>query len=158
MLVFMTPQVQIWMPAILALFGSLLVVVLTAWLNTKALSAQIEGVDKKLTAQIEALRAETRQGFAELRLDFHTELSFGGKVPYMLKARSLQRRSAIAVIFEDPLFWDLQILILGELEKRCRLARYRVRIPLLLGRYSCVDSRHFHDQAPLHCRRRDAPE
>ena len=75
MLVFMTPQVQIWMPAILALFGSLLVVVLTAWLNTKALSAQIEGVDKKLTAQIEALRTETRQGFAELRLDFHTEIS-----------------------------------------------------------------------------------
>ena len=75
MLAFMTPQVQIWMPAILALFGSLLVVVLTAWLNTKALSAQIEGVDKKLTAQIEALRTETRQGFAELRLDFHTEIS-----------------------------------------------------------------------------------
>ena len=75
MLAFMTPQVQIWMPAILALFGSLLVVVLTAWLNTKALSAQIEGVDKKLTAQIEALGTETRQGFAELRLDFHTEIS-----------------------------------------------------------------------------------
>jgi hypothetical protein len=52
------------MPAILALFGSLLMVVFTAWLNTKALSAQIE-----------ALRAETRQGFAELRLDFHTEIS-----------------------------------------------------------------------------------
>src|ERR1022692_4034115 len=64
MLVFMTPQVQIWMPAILALFGSLLVVVLTAWLTTKALSAQIE-----------ALRAETRQGFAELRPGLHTEIS-----------------------------------------------------------------------------------
>jgi len=97
MMVFMTPQVQIWMPAILALFGSLLVVVFTAWLNTKAVTAhidgvdrkvtaqiegldrkvtaQIEGLDKKVTAQIEALRAETRQGFAELRLDFHTEIS-----------------------------------------------------------------------------------
>ena len=71
----MTPQVLTWMPTILALFGSLLVVVFSAWLNTKALSAQIEGVDKKLTAQIEALRAEMRQGFAELRLDFHTEIS-----------------------------------------------------------------------------------
>jgi hypothetical protein len=60
----MTAQVQIWMPTLLALFGSLLVVVISAWLNTKALSAQIE-----------ALRAETRQGFAELRLDFHTEIS-----------------------------------------------------------------------------------
>jgi hypothetical protein len=64
MTVFMTPQVQMWMPAILALFGSLLVVVFTAWWNTKI-----------LTAQIEALRTETRQGFAELRLDFHTEIS-----------------------------------------------------------------------------------
>ncbi len=60
----MTAQVQIWMPTLLALFGSLLVVVISAWLNTKALSARIE-----------ALRAETRQGFAELRLDFHTEIS-----------------------------------------------------------------------------------
>ena len=71
----MPPQVQIWMPTILALFGSLLVVVFTAWLNTKALSAQIEGVDQKLTAQIEALRAEMRLGFSELRLDFHTEIA-----------------------------------------------------------------------------------
>jgi len=29
----------------------------------------------KLTAQIEALRAEMRQGFDEVRLDFHTEIS-----------------------------------------------------------------------------------
>jgi hypothetical protein len=94
---FMTAQVQIWMPTILALFGSLVVVVFSAWLNTKALSAQIDGIDKKLSAQIdgidkklsaqidgidkklsaqiEALRAEMRQGFAELRLDFHTEIS-----------------------------------------------------------------------------------
>jgi cell division protein FtsB len=50
--------------ALLALFGSLLVVVFTAWLDTKALSAQIE-----------ALRAETRQGFAELRPGLHTEIS-----------------------------------------------------------------------------------
>jgi predicted PurR-regulated permease PerM len=71
----MPPQIQIWMPTLLALLGGLLVVVFSAWLNTKALSSQIEGVDKKLSAQIEALRAEMRQGFAELRLDFHTEIS-----------------------------------------------------------------------------------
>ena len=71
----MLPQVQIWMPTILALFGTLVVVIFSAWLNTKALSAQIDGVDKKLAAQVEALRAETKQGFAELRLDFYTEIS-----------------------------------------------------------------------------------
>ena len=53
----MSPQVQLWMPAILALFGSLIVVVLAAWINTRMLSAQID-----------ALRAEVRQGFAELEL------------------------------------------------------------------------------------------
>lgn len=53
----MNQQVQLWMPAILALFGSLIVVVLTAWINTRMLSAQID-----------ALRSEMKQGFAELEL------------------------------------------------------------------------------------------
>jgi hypothetical protein len=60
----MNSQVQLWMPAILALFGSLIVVVLTAWINTRMLSAQIETVNSR----IDALRAEVRQGFAELEL------------------------------------------------------------------------------------------
>lgn len=57
-----------WMPAILALFGSLIVVLFSAWLNTRALSMQIEAMDKKLTA-------EMQRGFAELRLEFHKEIS-----------------------------------------------------------------------------------
>jgi hypothetical protein len=60
----MTQQMTLWMPAILSLFGTLIVVVITAWMNTRTLSSQID-----------ALRAETRQGFAELRLEFHKEIS-----------------------------------------------------------------------------------
>jgi len=60
----MNAQLQAWMPAVTALLGSLIVVVFTAWLNTRPLSSQIE-----------ALRAETRQGLAELRLEFHKGLS-----------------------------------------------------------------------------------
>ena len=60
----MNPTVQLWMPAILALSSGLMVVAITAWLNTKALSAQIEGV----RAEIAALRAEMRQQMAELEL------------------------------------------------------------------------------------------
>ena len=56
----MTQQIVLWMPAILSLFGTLIVVVITAWMNTRSLSSQID-----------ALRAETRQGFTELRLEFH---------------------------------------------------------------------------------------
>jgi hypothetical protein len=67
----MSSQVQVWMPAILAMFGSLMVVVITAWLNTKALSSQIDAV----RAEIDVLRAEMKQGFAELRLEFHKEIS-----------------------------------------------------------------------------------
>jgi hypothetical protein len=52
-----------WMPAILALFGSLIVVVITAWLNTRALSSQID-----------AVRAEIKQNFAEFRLEIHRDL------------------------------------------------------------------------------------
>ncbi len=96
----MNPQVQVWMPAVLSLFGTLIVVVLTAWLNTRMLSAQVEGLRSELRAEIAALRtemaalrtetrgevgalraemaalrAEVKQGFAELRLEVHTQIS-----------------------------------------------------------------------------------
>ena len=60
----MNQQVQLWMPAILALFGTLITVVITAWLNTRA-----------VTSQIDAVRAEMKQGFAQQRLAFHKGFS-----------------------------------------------------------------------------------
>lgn len=60
----MSPQLQIWMPAVLSLFGTLIVVVLTARLNTRALSSQIDAVNSR----IDALRAEMKQTLAELEL------------------------------------------------------------------------------------------
>ena len=78
------------MPAVLSLFGALIVVVLTAWLNTRAVIGQIDAVRGELRGEmnalrgelrgeinalraevngkIDALRAEMKQGFAELRL------------------------------------------------------------------------------------------
>ena len=88
----MNPQLQLWMPAVLSLFGTLIVVVLSAWLNTRMLSAQIESVRAELRAEIGALRAEMKQGFAELRLEFHqqfTELS--GRVDRLEERRGLVR-------------------------------------------------------------------
>ena len=66
---------QAWMPSILALFGSLLVVVVTAWLNMKALSSQIDAVRTEFRAHMNVLRAEMRQGFAEFRLEVRTEIT-----------------------------------------------------------------------------------
>jgi hypothetical protein len=62
----MNAQVQLWLPAILALFGSLIVVVLTAWINTRMLSAQIAAVDSRIEgvrSEIGALGAENAPGF-----------------------------------------------------------------------------------------------
>jgi hypothetical protein len=77
----MTQQMTLWMPAILSLFGTLIVVVITAWMNTGSLSSQID-----------ALRAETRQRFAELRLEFHREISaLAQRVDRLEEQRSILR-------------------------------------------------------------------
>lgn len=88
----MTPQTQMWMPAILALFGSLIVVVITAWMNTKALTAQVAGLRGEIKGEINSLRAETKQGFAELRLEFHTGFSeLSRRVERLEESRGLLR-------------------------------------------------------------------
>jgi uncharacterized membrane-anchored protein YhcB (DUF1043 family) len=56
--------VQLWMPAVLALFGTVIVVVLTAWLTTRAVSAQLE-----------ASRAEMKQAMAELELRLSKQMA-----------------------------------------------------------------------------------
>jgi hypothetical protein len=53
----MTPQVQAWVPAGLALFGSLIVVGFTAWLNTRVVIAHVDA----LRTEMGALRAEMKQ-------------------------------------------------------------------------------------------------
>lgn len=60
----MDSHVQNWMPAVLALFGSLLVVLFAAWLNTRA-----------VIAHVDALRAEMKQGLAELELRLTKQIS-----------------------------------------------------------------------------------
>jgi len=82
---FMNPQLQVWMPSVLALFAALIVVVITAGLNTRALSAQIDALRNQIEGQmstlraevrgeIVALRAEMKQEMAELRLEIRTQL------------------------------------------------------------------------------------
>jgi hypothetical protein len=44
----MNTQVQLWMPVILALFGVWIPVVITAWISTRRLSAQIRRVCSKV--------------------------------------------------------------------------------------------------------------
>ena len=77
---------QVWMPSILALFGTLIVVSFTACLNTRAVTAQIDALRAEVKGDIQALRAEvkgdiqslraeTRQGFAELEMRLTMQIS-----------------------------------------------------------------------------------
>src|SRR6516164_6080913 len=59
-----------------------------------------------------------------------------------------------AFIFEDPLLGYLQLVVLGKLDPRCRLACDRVLLALLLRRNPGVDRRHSHHQTPSRARRR----
>lgn len=67
----MIPQVQAWMPAVLALFGSLIVVAFTAWLNTRAVIAHVDA----LRAEMNTLRAEMKQSMAELEMRLTQQIS-----------------------------------------------------------------------------------
>jgi len=76
------------MPAVLSLFGSLIVVVLTAWLNMRTLSAQIEAVNSR----IDALRAEMKQSLAELGLRLSNGImELSRRIERLEEARGLVR-------------------------------------------------------------------
>jgi hypothetical protein len=46
------------------------------------------------------------------------DLPFSSEIPHTFKPRPLQRRSSVAVIFEDPLPGHLQIVPLSKLDQR----------------------------------------
>jgi hypothetical protein len=78
----MNGQVQLWMPAILSVFGTLIVVLFTAWLNTRTVLAHIEAVRSEITGlgadlhgEIRALRAEFKKDLAELELRLTMQIS-----------------------------------------------------------------------------------
>jgi len=65
----MIPQLQFWMTAMLSLFGTLIVVVFTAWFrfNTRALSAQMGALPAEPKTVPVAVRAEFRTELAGVR-------------------------------------------------------------------------------------------
>jgi uncharacterized membrane protein len=66
----MNPQLQAWVPVVLSLFGASIVVVLTAWLNTRTLSAQVDSVRAAVDSvrtEVDSVRAQVESVRAELR-------------------------------------------------------------------------------------------
>ena len=96
----MNQNVQLWMLAILALFGTLMVVVITAWLNTKSLSAQIDALRAEMNGKLsvtdgkmDALRMEVRQYIAEAGLRIVKEiLELKSRVERLEEQRGLIRQ------------------------------------------------------------------
>jgi len=95
----MNPQLQAWMPAVVSLFGTLIVVVLTAWLNTRMLSSQVESVRAELHSEMKAMEErmkamEERIGrqLAELELRLSKQiLELSQRVERLEEARGLVR-------------------------------------------------------------------
>src|SRR6202158_6346687 len=77
------------------------------------------------------------------------DLPFGGEVAHALKTRPLQRRSTIAVVFENPRRRHFQIERLRQLDQRRRLAADRVCLALLLRGAPSVNRGHPHVPVPL---------
>ena len=95
----MNPQLQLWMPVFLTVLGNLIVVVFTAWLNTRAMLAQMEAVRAELKGEmaglrgeIAALRAEFKKDLAELELRLSTQISaLDRRVQRLEESRGLVR-------------------------------------------------------------------
>lgn len=64
----MAEDLKIWLPPMLTLMGTLIVVVFTAWLNTRAVLAQVE-------KGMADLRLELKTEIAEMRLEMRTEFA-----------------------------------------------------------------------------------
>jgi cell division protein FtsL len=86
----MKPQFQLWMPAVLSLFGTLIVVVLTAWLNTRMLSVQVESVRAELRSELKAMEGRIGRQLAELELRLSKQImELSQRVERLEEARGL---------------------------------------------------------------------
>jgi hypothetical protein len=69
----MTDDIKLWLPPMLTLLGTLIVVTFTAWLSTRSVHAMIGELRQEMRADMASLRGELRTEMAsmrgELRLD-----------------------------------------------------------------------------------------
>jgi type VI protein secretion system component VasK len=95
----MSLQSQVWVPVLLSLVATLIVVVLAAWWNARSLSDQMRMLESKLDArldsvrsEIQALRAEMKQSMAELELRLSKQImEIGHRVDRLEETRGLVR-------------------------------------------------------------------
>ena len=65
----MTDDIKLWLPPMLTLLGTLIVVTFTAWLNTRSVHAMIAELRRTMRADLAEVRTEVAVKYGELKLD-----------------------------------------------------------------------------------------
>ncbi len=65
----MTDDIKLWLPPMLTLLGTLIVVTFTAWLNTRSVHAMIAELRQTMRADLSEVRTEVAVKYGELKLD-----------------------------------------------------------------------------------------
>ena len=65
----MTDDIKIWLPPMLTLLGTLIVVTFTAWLSTRSVHAMMGELRQEVRADIATFRGELATLRGELKLD-----------------------------------------------------------------------------------------
>jgi hypothetical protein len=65
----MTDDIKLWLPPMLTLLGTLIVVTFTAWLNTRSVHAMIAELCQTVRADLAEVRTEVAVKYGELKLD-----------------------------------------------------------------------------------------
>jgi hypothetical protein len=65
----MTDDIKLWLPPMLTLLGTLIVVTFTAWLNTRSVHAMIAELRQTMRADLAEVRTEVAVKYGELKLD-----------------------------------------------------------------------------------------
>lgn len=66
---FSVDEIKIWLPPLLTLLGTLIVVVFTAWLNNRVIVAHIDALRQEMLRSMTELKLELKTEIAALRLE-----------------------------------------------------------------------------------------
>jgi hypothetical protein len=71
----MTDDIKIWLPPMLTLLGTLIVVTFTAWLSTRSVHAMIDALRHEMRADLTELRGELKLDILRIenKLDHYAE-------------------------------------------------------------------------------------
>ncbi len=64
----MSDDLRLWLPPMLTLIGTLIVVVFTAWINNRAVFARLDGQEERFATLRQEIRANIAEAIAPINL------------------------------------------------------------------------------------------